>query len=132
MDPSVEELAPLAKRHGITMILRFGSSVTGKLHEHSDVDLAVLVERMPGSLESYAELLRDLQRLYPNREVDVAFINRADPLFLKKITDACHLVYGSIRDLQRLKIYAFKRYHDHRKYLDLERKYVEAALGSPP
>jgi predicted nucleotidyltransferase len=102
--------------------------VTGTPHERSDVDLAVLLERVPRSLEAHAELLHDLQQFFPQREVDLALLNRADPLFLKKITDACHLVYGSPSALQRLKIYAFKRYQDHRKYLDMERRYVERSL----
>ncbi len=37
------------------------------------------------------------------------------------------------RALQRLKIYAFKRYQDHRKYLEMERRYVERSpRGLPP
>lgn len=52
------------------------------LHQRSEVDLAVLLGRMPRSLEAHAELLHDLQRLFPERQVDVALLNRADPLFL--------------------------------------------------
>jgi predicted nucleotidyltransferase len=128
VDPSSEQIAPLAEKHGITLLLRFGSSVAGKLHEGSDVDLAVQLERVPRSLERHAELLQDLQALFPHREVDLAIVNRADPLFLKKITEACHLLYASPRALQRLKIYAFKRYQDHRKYLEMERAYVSRSL----
>ena len=128
MDPSSEQIAPIAKKHGIVLLLQFGSSVTGRLHERSDVDLAVLLERVPRSLAVHAELLQDLQELFPDREVDLALLNRADPLFLKKITEACRLLYGSPRELQRLKIYAFKRYQDHRKYLEMERRYVERSL----
>lgn len=128
MDPSSERIVAVAEKHGIILLLRFGSSVTGALHARSDVDLAVLLERVPGPLPEYADLLADLQKLYPDREVDLALINRADPLFLKRITEACHLLYGSPRALQRLKIYAFKRYQDHRKYLNLERRYVERSL----
>jgi predicted nucleotidyltransferase len=128
MDPSSEQIAPIARKHGIILLLRFGSSVTGMLHERSDVDLAALLERVPRSLEAHGELLQDLQQLFPDREVDLALVNRADPLFLRKITEACHLLHGSPRALQRLKIYAFKRYQDHRKYLELERKYVERSL----
>lgn len=129
MDPSSEQIAPIAEKHGIILLLRFGSSVTGRLHERSDVDLAVLLERVPRSLEAHSELLQDLQQLFPDREVDLALVNRADPLFLRKITEACQILYGSPRALQRLKIYAFKRYQDHRKYLKMERTYVERALN---
>jgi len=132
MEARAEQIAPIAKKHGITLLLQFGSSVTGRLHDHSDVDLAALLERVPRSLEAHAELMHDLQALYPGREVDLALLNRADPLFLKKITEACRLLYGSLREFQRLKIYAFKRYQDHRKYLAMERRYVERALKAPP
>jgi predicted nucleotidyltransferase len=128
MDPSREQIMPIATKHGIILLLRFGSSVTGMLHERSDVGLAVLLERAPRSLEAHGELLQDLQQLFPDREVDLALLNRADPLFLRKITEACHLLHGLPRALQRLKIYAFKRYQDHRKYLELERQYVEHSL----
>jgi predicted nucleotidyltransferase len=128
MDPSSEQIAPIAQKHGIILLLRFGSSVTGMLHARSDVDLAVLLERVPCSLQAHGELLQDLQQLFPHRDVDLALLNRADPLFLRKITEACHLLHGSPGALQRLKIYAFKRYQDHRKYLELERQYVERAL----
>jgi predicted nucleotidyltransferase len=131
MDPSSEQIAPIARKHGIILLLRFGSSVTGMLHERSDVDIAVLLEREPRSLEAYGGLLQDLPQLFPNREVDLALLNRADPLFLRKITEACHLLHGSPRVLQRLKIYAFKRYQDHRKYIELERLYVERSLKDP-
>ncbi|MBI2964115.1 MAG: nucleotidyltransferase domain-containing protein [Deltaproteobacteria bacterium] len=130
MIPGVEQIAPIAKRHGIILCLQFGSSVTGKVHERSDVDLAVLLERVPRSLQAHADLLRDLQRLFSDREVDLAILNRADPLFLRKIMEAPRLLYGSPRELQRIKIYAFKRYQDHRRYLDMERRYVEGSLES--
>ena len=102
--------------------------MSGRTHATSDVDLAVLLERRPASLEAHAELLGDLQALLPGREVDVALINGADPLFLKKITERCRLLYGSPRALHELKIYAFKRYQDHRRFLAMERAYVNGKI----
>jgi predicted nucleotidyltransferase len=131
MAPSNERIAPVARKHGIILLLQFGSSVSGTLHERSDVDLAVLLERVPRSLQAHAELLEDLQQLFPDREVDLALLNRADPLFLRKISEGCCLLHGSPRELQRFKIYAFKRYQDHRRYLEMERRYVERSLQDP-
>jgi predicted nucleotidyltransferase len=124
------ELVPIAAKHSIELLLQFGSSVSGHLHPGSDIDLAVLLTRVPASFDAHADLIADLQRLVPGREVDVALVNRADPLFLKRITDQCTLLYGSPQRLQELKIYAFKRYQDHRRYLAMERAYVAAHL--PP
>ncbi|HEV8310155.1 MAG TPA: nucleotidyltransferase domain-containing protein [Methylomirabilota bacterium] len=123
-----ERLEEIARRYGIRLLLMFGSAVSGPLHARSDVDLAVWLDRSPLSLRGHADLLGELQKLYPDREVDLAVINRADPLFLKKITERCRLLHGSALDLAELKIYAFKRYQDHRRYLALERAYVARAL----
>jgi len=127
------ELERIARAFGIRLAVQFGSSVTGHVHPGSDVDVAVLLERPDMTLEERARLLHELQTLFPDREVDLAVLNRADPLFLKKITDDCRLLYGPPAALQRLRLYAFKRYQDHRKYLDLERRFVADALaGQPP
>ncbi len=124
-----EDLAGIAKRHGIRLVLQFGSSVTGKEHARSDVDIAVLLERPHLSSAEYAELLHELQRHFPDREVDLALINHADPLFLKKITDDCEILCGPMKELHKLKIYAFKRYQDHRKYFEQERRFVAGFLA---
>ena len=126
MEP--RDLEEIARRHGIELIVEFGSMVTGHVHPKSDVDLAILFHERAPSFRELAAVGHELQAAYPHREVDVAVVNHADPLFLKKITEACRLLYGSPRDFQRLKIYAFKRYQDHRKYLDMERSYVERSL----
>jgi hypothetical protein len=53
----------------------------------------------------------------------------ADPLFLKQVTDRCRLLHGEETELRRFELLAFKRYQGHRKYLDLERRFVAHALG---
>jgi predicted nucleotidyltransferase len=123
-------LADAARKHGIVLLLQFGSSVTGRVHPSSDVDLGVLLERMPASLDAQLELTADLQALVSGREVDVALLNHADPLFLKQVLERCRLLSGSPRRLEELKLYAFRRYQDHRRFLDMERRYVERAAAA--
>ena len=124
-------LEKVAQRHGIQLLLQFGSTVSGHIHRQSDVDLAALLDRPSLSIRERGDLLHALQSLYPDREVDLVLINRADPLLLKKITDTCRLLYGPVRRLYELRIYAFKRYQDHRKYFELERDFVTRAVNSP-
>ncbi len=128
MNPA--DVQALANKHGLLLLLRFGSSVTGRVHAASDIDLAVLFDRAPESLGALADLTADLQTLVPDREVDVAVLNHADPLFLKQVTEHCELVYGSPRRFTEFKMYAFKRYQDHRRYLNMERTYVDRAIGA--
>jgi predicted nucleotidyltransferase len=130
MNPA--RLAALARKHGIVLLMQFGSTVTGLEHAQSDLDLAVLLERVPTSWEAQADLIADLQALEPDREVDVAIVNGADPLFLKQITDSARLLHGTPERFHALKLYAFRRHQDHRRFFQMERAYVDrmiAALG---
>lgn len=120
----------IAQKHGIVLALRFGSSVAGQTHSKSDVDVAVLLDRSNVTLQEHTALLQGLQPLFRDRELDLAVINHADPLFLKKITDNCEILYGPPERLQALKLYAFKRYQDHRKFFEMERRFAEKFLAT--
>ena len=115
----------VAEKYGVLLALQFGSAVTGRMHERSDVDIAVLLDRPSLSLDDYAGLLHELQALFPDREIDLALLNHADPFFLKKVTENCRILFGTERRLHLLKMYAFKRYQDHRRFLSLERHFVD-------
>jgi uncharacterized protein len=118
----------IARRHRLALVVQFGSTVSGTLHQKSDVDVAVLYDRAPPSFEEQSRVAEDLQSLFPGRELDLAIIDRADPLFLKQIFERGRLLAGSARRFAEMKIYAFKRYQDHRRYLGLERKYVQRVI----
>jgi predicted nucleotidyltransferase len=124
----VPSFADIAARHGASLLLQYGSTVAGPTHEASDIDVGVLYDRAPPSLFDLGGLIADLQERFPGRTVDLALLDRADPLFLKKALERCRLLAGSPRRLAELKIYAFKRYQDHRRYLDLERTHVDRFL----
>lgn len=126
MDTS--SLAEVAARNRVTLLLQHGSTVSGRVHAHSDLDLAALFATEDVPLSVVTALSEDLQALSPDREVDLAVLNHADPLFLKKIVENCRLLYGSPRRLAELRMYAYKRYQDHRRFLALERSYVTRAL----
>lgn len=132
MDP--RRLEKIAEKHRLRLILQFGSTVSGKLHARSDVDLALLLEQPELSLANYAELEHELQTLFPGRQIDLAILNRADPLLLKQVAEGCRRVYGSDAEFQRFRLLAFKRYQDHRRFLDLERRFVARTLDAvfPP
>ena len=119
----------LAERHGIVLLLQFGSTVTGTTHPRSDLDLAVLLDRSSISFEAFERLQDDLQALNPGRTVDLVVLNRADPLLFKKVTESCRILYGPKRKLHELEMLAFKQYQDHRRYFELERRYVDRVFG---
>ena len=125
----MSSFAEIASRHGASLLVQYGSTVSGLTHDASDVDLGVLFDRPPPSLFDLEGLIADLQRSFPVREVDLAVLDRADPLFLKKALECCRVLAGSAQRLAELKIYAFKRYQNHRPYLALEHAYVDRVLA---
>lgn len=128
VDP--DQLDAIARRHGIRLIVQFGSTVTGRTRPDSDIDLAVQLDAGPFLLARIADIERDLQSVSRDRNVDLALINRADPLLLKQIAEHGRLLFGTSRAFAELKMYAFRRYQDHRRFLDMERACVAAAAGS--
>ena len=122
---AIEAFAP---RYDLELLLQFGSTVTGREHPRSDLDIAALSRRDLGFSE-HGSLAADLADLFPSRRVDLALIRHADPLFLKKVTEACVLLWGEPRRLAELKMQALARFQDYRGFLLMERRYVEGRLG---
>ena len=123
-------LAALARRHGVRLVVRFGSTVTGSTHAGSDLDLGVVTDRAELSFNALMDLTSDLQAFGNGREVDVAVLNHADPLFLKQVADNCERVFGSPDDVAAFKLRAFHRYQDYSRYLVLEQAFVDRRLGA--
>ncbi len=121
-------LAAIACRHGVQLIVQHGSTVTGRTHAGSDIELAVLFGRPPAADDRYFDLVGELQALCPGQEVDVARLDGADPLLLNRVTEHCRLLYGLPRQLLALKLYAFKRYQDYRRFLPYERDCVRRKI----
>jgi len=125
-----KSLEEMTGKFGLRLILLFGSEADGVVHARSDLDIAVGTRSGKGfSGDLYDQLFGRLGRIFPGRKLDLATLDHADPLFLKEIADHCVLLSGRSADLQRLKIFAFRRYQDHKKYLGMERHFVERFVG---
>ena len=123
-----DRLEEIRRRHGIALVVQFGSTVGGAVHADSDLDVGVLFEGPP-RYDDVPRIASEISEALPGRDIDLAVLNRADPLFLKQVTDRSRLLAGSPRRFAEFQIYAFRRYQDHRRYLALERDYVRRALG---
>jgi predicted nucleotidyltransferase len=69
--------AEIAERHGASLLLQYGSTVSGPTHAGSDVDVGVLYDRPPPSLFDQGGLIEDLREHFPAREVDLAILDRS-------------------------------------------------------
>ena len=123
----------IARANGITLVLLFGSMAEGSPHPSSDIDVAVRFADGDIGLRRTLDVQRELSGLFGGREIDLAVLNRADPLFMKKVAEQCRVLYGDPRAVDAFLLFAFRRYHDHRKYLDMESRYVrEYVRGIAP
>lgn len=114
----------IARRHGLSLVLLFGSAAAGTARPDSDIDIAVKIRGGDVGLRRILEIQRELSDLFGGREVDLAVLNRADPLFMKKIAERCSVLHGEPGEAEAFLLLSFRRYQDHRKYLEMERNFV--------
>lgn len=101
----------VARKYGVTLVVVYGSVVSGETHAESDVDLAIMTKDKPDG-KLYQDLYRDLAPIFSGQPVDIRFMNDADPLFLMQVVKNGVLVYGDKDKFDDLKIYANRRYVD--------------------
>lgn len=122
-----EKLAEATRRHGIRLLVAFGSHVTGRTHRASDLDVAVVLE---GADEAdTVELWADLQAAFPGREVDIVWLHRSCPLLAWEALRRARLLVGDPRDLVRYRTYAWRRFVEYAPFFELEARSVRRRLA---
>ena len=122
-------IGKIARKYKLELILLFGSQVNGRVHPDSDVDIAVLPKgNKDFSMEKYSSLSSDLANFFSGKEIDLTFINRANPLLLKKISDNAMLVFGARKIFVEFRLKAFKSFQDYLPYFKLEEHGVRQYL----
>lgn len=119
-------IAKIAERFGLSLVVLFGSVATGSDRPDSDVDIGVHFKDGDPGLSRTLDLHAELSNLFQGRDIDLSILNRADPLFLKKISERCDFLYEEPGKGSAFLLLAFKRYQDHQKYLDMERDFSAA------
>lgn len=123
-----DAVAVAARNHGIALVLLFGSLAAGNARQDSDADIAVRFRDRKPTLRRLLDVQGELSRIFPGREIDVASLERADPLFMKKIAERFLVLYEEPGEADAFQRLAFKRYQDHGKYLAMERDFARRYL----
>lgn len=119
----------MAQRYNLELILIFGSRVAGKIHSNSDLDVAVLPKAGNNfNMRNYSLLLFALEKVFPGVKIDLSFIDRADPLLLKHISETALLLFGKRRAFIEFQLKAFKYFQDYLPYFKLEENGVHKRL----
>jgi predicted nucleotidyltransferase len=102
----------------------FGFVAANTVCPDSDIDIAVKFGDGDPGLPRILEVQEEISGLFRGRKVDLSVLNRADPLFLKKIAEQCQFLSAEPGEAAAFLLMAFRRYQDHRKYLDMERDFA--------
>jgi predicted nucleotidyltransferase len=67
------------KKHGVSLVLLFGSQVSGGTHSGSDVDIGVLFENpkmvIQNPVEIYSDLLSEFGKVFPGIKIDIVYLH---------------------------------------------------------
>lgn len=121
------EMAKVAQKHNLALIILYGSQATGKAREESDVDIAVLGKRKIPS-DALLNLDDEFARIFRARELDVKSLHNTNPFFRYQVMRDGVLLYGKSYDYNSYKAYAFRDYNDSKDLLKLKRIIVERRL----
>lgn len=116
--PQIKELA---EKYGLSLVLLFGSQVSGKTHKESDYDFAFAAGRYISPRET-AEIIFDFTReLKLGNNIELVNLKNAPPFLMKQIAMNSLLMYEKEPHSYNLfKIYAIKRYMEEKKFLKLK------------
>lgn len=118
------KISKIAKKHGLKLVLLFGSYASGKVRKDSDLDIAVLTDENENisDLKKYTDLLFFLSETLeiPSQKMDLTNLNNANPLLSYEITTKCQLLFGDKDLFDEYRARSFKSYVDARPLFDLE------------
>lgn len=127
------DIEQVAQRFDLTLVVRFGSTATGREHPESDLDVAVWTRRPYDSRDQeFVGEVEDAldEALEPDREVDLCVLNDADPVLLFQVASSGVPLY------QRTPVtfiefcsWASRVYHDTEKFRRANRAWLEERLG---
>lgn len=121
------DVAKLAQKHNLALVILYGSQATGKSREGSDVDIAVL-----GKIKISSDILINLDdefaHIFRAKELDVKSLHNTNPFFRYQVMRDGILLYGKNYDYNSYKAYSFRDYHDSKDLLKLKRAIVERRL----
>jgi len=79
-----EKIEEIAKKHGLKLLLLFGSQASGKTHKFSDFDFGFISKKELSYLDR-SVLVHDLAGLVKNSKVEDVDLMKAGPFLLREI-----------------------------------------------
>ncbi|MFH1890380.1 MAG: nucleotidyltransferase domain-containing protein [Candidatus Kuenenbacteria bacterium] len=120
-----QKISEIAKDHGIKMMVVFGSQVSGKIHQGSDLDIGILLNQEPDSYHRLLDVQSELKKVFPEFDIDARYLHNVTPYFLFEAVYRGKLLYGSNYEYVKLCAKAFKIYVDTKSLRDLRDEIIK-------
>lgn len=101
----------IADRIGLDFVVLYGSKTNGRTRIDSDLDIAVLARQRPDAT-LFRALFQKFSDIFPDENVDLRFLNDADPLFLMQVVKNGILLVGDPDRYNDFKALTNRRYID--------------------
>ena len=122
-----QKIEEVGRKYRLKFILLHGSYATGKVKSGSDLDIALLGEKLI-EFEELVAIYSGLAEIFgdnPQRELDIKSLHKADPLFRYQVAKDSQLLYGDLTDFNEFKAYAFSNYFDSKDLFHLEKILIQ-------
>ncbi len=124
------KIAEIAEKHGLALVVLFGSQATGHTHKKSDVDVGFLSPRDIDYRESY-DISIALARIFKNPDVELVNLSNVSPDLKKQVADHGIVLFeenGSVFDV--FSMYANRLYMETKPLRVYRESYVKDFLKS--
>lgn len=126
---TIAQLGRVSERHGIRLVVLFGSQAMGTAGEQSDIDIGVLFSEAAYSPSRELDFGSAVMNLLQTGHVDVAVLNHAEPLLLKEVATNGLPLYEAERGLfDEYQVLFIKKYFETAKFRSLAAENLEYFL----
>ena len=116
------QIKDLAEKYGLSLLMLFGSQVTGKTHKESDFDIAYLADKKL-SFEDEGRIIIEIAKIIGVRDerlVNLCNIKESGALLLKEIFDRHQVLFYADRNVyDSYKIFSVKNFIESCPLFDL-------------
>ncbi len=126
------KLRKLCEKYSLDLVILHGSRATGKLHQESDIDIAVLVGRKNKIKNHRLDMVGNFSELFGDN-CDLVVLNHTESMIAYQAATKGILLYEVKRGLfNAFKTVAITRYQDAAKFRRLEARYLQTAIERTP
>lgn len=121
-DKIKEKTKEIACKYDLSFVALFGSQATGRTHQKSDIDIAV-IRKQPISFDDRLKIIGDFSDVFEREDVEVVDMSSASPTLMYAVVRDGKLLYEEKEnDFLNWKLYAIKIWMETAWLRDLSRK----------